>query len=284
MKKTILLLIIVMATMSINAQVIHVFKNGITTPEATYIDSDTHQYKAVFEQADANLLTGMFSVSATKKVQFTKGNLYWDGSEFKFEANQTDFPTSWDTSHVGCFFWTSLADYQSGNASYMPWAESYSYSSQSTGDKFWCGEDNPLTVEGTSGLYTLTGGKNGEWSYLFYGRTNANKLYKMPVTVTNGETQLTYCVIIAPDDFTGTLKDSYTLDEVNAAGLVCLPPAGVILNKKFYDNGGNYWSATPNSDNSWSAYMLQFSGEMVHYVTFDERSYCQSIRLVHTIK
>lgn len=35
-------------------------------------------------------MTGVFSISSTKKVVFSKGNLYYDGSEFKFEENQTD--------------------------------------------------------------------------------------------------------------------------------------------------------------------------------------------------
>ena len=34
---------------------------------------------------------GDFSVSLTKKVKFTKSNLYWNGSAWKFEANQTGF-------------------------------------------------------------------------------------------------------------------------------------------------------------------------------------------------
>ena len=104
-------------------------------------------------EPDPNLLTGAFSVSATKQVQFTKSNLYWDGSAFKFEENQTDYQTSYNASHVSHFYWTRLSDYQSGTADYMPYTETYSSSGGSTADKFWCSVDNPLTVEGTSDLY-----------------------------------------------------------------------------------------------------------------------------------
>ena len=58
---------------------------------------------------DPNLLAGEFSVSATKKVQFTKGNLYWTGSAYAFEANQGDCPNTWGEGdnagkHVGHFY------------------------------------------------------------------------------------------------------------------------------------------------------------------------------------
>lgn len=42
---------------------------------------------------DSDWLSGEISVSDTKKVRFTKGNLYWDGSNFKMESNQYDYRT-----------------------------------------------------------------------------------------------------------------------------------------------------------------------------------------------
>lgn len=202
----------------------------------------------------SELLPGKFSVSDTKQVQFTSGNLYWDGSAFKIEANQTDYPTVWDTAHVGLFFWTNLKDYQTGTASYMPYAESHNYSMRSMDDKFWCGEDNPLTVGGTTDLYALSA---DEWEYLFKSRKSASRLYKTGVDVYNGEITYKNCIVIAPDDFTGTLKMSYTIEVINAIGLVCLPSAcasridGLTFIEDF-----NYWTATPDLELEYIAYVL----------------------------
>ena len=223
-----------------------------------------------------HLLDGTFSVSSTKKVQFTKANLYWDGSAYHFEDNQTDYPTDpWDPNHVGNFYWTNLTDYQSGNANYMPYAQSYSCSSRSTSDKFFCGEDNPLTVDGTSGCFALS---NDEWYYLISSRANASNLCKCGVSV-GGKAN---CLIIAPDGFSSTLKSSYTLDEVSSLGLVCLPAAGRRRGSSFgsAESWGGYWSSTPNSSDSYNAYYLLFYSDNVGTYGYDSRDYGRSLRLV----
>ncbi|MCQ2196776.1 MAG: Ig-like domain-containing protein [Bacteroidaceae bacterium] len=222
--------------------------------------------------SDDNVLPGTFSVSATKQVQFTKSNLYWNGSAYKFEANQTDYPTEWNPNHVGHFYWTNLTDYQSGNAAYMPYTEEYSYSSQSETDKFFCGEENPLTVEGANGFFVLN---QREWNYLINSRTNASSLFKYGVTVGTKAN----CLIIAPDDFIGTLKSYYTLDEVGSLGLACLPAAG-------WRNGSSFAAAE-----TWGLYCLPkpYGSDLTNVVYFGsdvvsridhDRYYGCSIRLV----
>ncbi|MCQ2196745.1 MAG: hypothetical protein MJZ60_04390 [Bacteroidaceae bacterium] len=222
----------------------------------------------------ANLIDGTFSVSSTKKVQFTKGNLWWDGSAYHFEANQTDYPTSWNANHVGHFFWTSSKDYLSGKTSYMPYAQSCDYSSRSNIDKFFCGEENPLTVDGTSGCFALS---NDEWGYLIYTRANASSLRKYGVTV-SGKVN---CLIIAPDGFSSTLKSSYTLDEVNSLGLVCLPAAGSrngsSLDRAEY--GAGYWSSTLIGSLNNALYFEFYSSNVDSNVAFS-CSYGFSVRLV----
>lgn len=175
------------------------------------------------EAVDPNVFPGEFSVSDSKSVHFTKSNLYWNGSAFKFEANQTDFPTSWDENHVGHLFWTSITDYN--NNKNMPYSLMFSLSDAGPSDKLWCGEENKITVDGTSGLYVLDNAWRSGYNYLLDKRENYAKLRKYSVIVTNNGTS-TRCTVIAPDDFTGTLKSTYTLEEANALGLVCLPEAG----------------------------------------------------------
>ncbi len=243
------------------------------------------------------LLSGLFSVSPAKKVQFAKGNLWWDGSAYHFEANQTDYPhnAKFNPNHVGHFYWTNLIDYQEGDASRMPYTTSaYSYSSRSTSDKFFCGEDNPLTVDGVGGYFALS---IDEWSYLVKTtgscRKNSDKLRKNNVTVDDKKN----CLILAPDDYdftTNPLKDSYTLDEVNDLGLLCLPAVGYlsettpeqgwVYNKMIqsYEGSGCYWSSSPSSSEGKSRRFWFTTGDTYRLSeTYSERrNYALALRLV----
>lgn len=222
----------------------------------------------------STLLPGEFSVSATKKVQFTKGNLYWDGSAFKFEANQTDFPTSWDVNHVGHFYWSKTVS--------VACVPIYDNASESASDKLFCGEDNKITVEGTEGFYALS---SDEWLYLIKTRANASNLRKYGVSVTNNSTTYTNCLIIAPDGFAGTLQSSYTLADINSLGLVCLPAVG--CRQGSYDGGsvlcnagdcGYYWSSTP-AESDW-ALNLFFESDGIYASGSNTRDIGHSLRLV----
>lgn len=220
----------------------------------------------------------VFSVSPTKKVEFTKGNLYWDGKSYHFEKKQTDYPTKWNPHHVGHFYWTSLKDYKSDKLTYKPYAHSCDYSDIDC--KFFCGEDNPLTVDGISGCSVLS---CDEWDYLIFDRTNASNLRKIGVSV-DGKAN---CLIIAPDGFSGTLKSSYTLDEVNSLGLVCLPAAGWRKGSRFYsaENWGLYWSSTPGLYYSDCAYYLDVDLGSISTANFGYRNDGgHSIRLVKEVK
>jgi len=285
MKKYILSLMALVATMSINAQVVKVYKNG--TLQETYTNTATDKYKVVFEEAtapaDPNLLSGKFTVNADgKTVQFTKGNLYCNTTTspvtYGFEANQTDgmnttsAGATWDANHVGHFFWSKDAA--------VAYAQSYS-DSGSTSDKFFCGEDNKITVEGTEGLYALS---KEEWKYLIQTRADASNLYKKGVTVAGKSN----CLIIAPDGFKGTIADSYTADTwatAEADGLVCLPAAGYNDNEKGFKFGGSncyYWSSSPATSGSNNAYCLKYtsSEKKVYSAESFYRKYGMSVRLV----
>lgn len=221
-------------------------------------------YPIVFSNnyTDPNILAGEFSVSASKRVKFTKSNLYWDGIAFKFEKNQYDYPTTWRTDHVGHFFWTKTAA-----ASY---AANYDDGTNSIIDvPFFAQSNGGLTVEGTTGLFVLT---SSEWSFLLNSRSS--NLSKIDVTVGSSS----HCLVIAPDGFSQPLKGSYTIEELNSLGLVCLPLAGARTGTRFDDHDGFYWASDPDSSPSKAKY-LQFYGQGV-VVAGDSRLYGQSIRLV----
>ena len=228
--------------------------------------------------ADPNLLPGDFSVSATKTVKFTKSNLYWDGSAFKFEANQYDYQTSWDVNHVSHFFWTKTE----ANS----YAASYSDGTIAVDDvPFFAESQGGLTVEGTEGLYALS---SAEWTYLIETRDNASSLYKNGVRVAGAYD----CLIIAPDGYTGTIAESYTAEAwatAEALGLVCLPAVGYRRGTELGLGGiyGNYWSSSPYANDADCAHDLVFRSGFGHGEArinparcYDSRDYGWSLRLV----
>lgn len=221
-------------------------------------------------------LPGAFSVSGDKQVQFTKGNLYWDGENFAVEENQNVGATTWSADHVGHFFWATTA----ANA-YAASPTQY-YFNHST-DRFFCDgsdDEHKVSIDGKANYYALS---QDELYYLLWERANHEALYKYPVTVGD----VNCCLVIAPDDFEGDIAETYTLDELNAAGLVCLPPTSY----RYLDYGTSeyivdenalggymYWSSTIDEDNwihylygtaGWNYYDQGFSGYTTMQSTYE---------------
>jgi len=245
---------------------------------------------------DPNLLSGDFSVSATKKVKFTKGNLYYSStdSQYHLESAQnvtfrTLGQTNYTAAHVCHFYWANATDWQTTGKE--PWASTYSYSSQSGSDKFFCGEENKMTVDDSPGLYALSGGNNGEWYYLLNSRPNASSLRKNGVSVTTSAGTVANCAVIAPDGYDYTahpLQTSYTAEEWAAAealGLVCLPAAGTRFNSQLNLQGtdGDYWASGVYSENVVYTNVL-FIQSTYFNLNCAERYWCYSIRLVKTVE
>lgn len=134
----------------------------------------------------------------------------------------------------------------------------------------------------TNGWRTLS---KDEWKYLFGNTTERKNKYKTGVTV-NGKAN---CIVVAPDvclngySFDNT-KTSYTLEEwktAEAAGLVCLPPAGSREGSTVSDvsSKGYYWSSTCNY--AYMAYYL--SSSSVSTTSTSNRYYGYSVRLVKVV-
>lgn len=282
--------------------------------EGTISESKANSYKnLIYSQAmnassvsvsrnkiyNINFATSLakFSVSATKKVNFTKGNLWCNTTTnpvtWHLESNQYDYPTSWDTNHVGHFFWTKDAS--------KSYSVSYGESSCTSGDVPFFAQ---IKVDDTSDLYALS---STEWKYLLNtswassgARTQYNRYAKANVNNKAG-------LLIFPDGYS-VIVSSTGIAEVNSrsaafptssipiatwtsmesAGVVFLPASGTRDNYgRLWDSGvyGNYWSATPKS---WSdAYFLQFYYKATNDTYIDPSIYVQrmdgySIRLVRT--
>lgn len=217
-------------------------------------------------------VNGIFTVNDSgKKVKFAKGNLYWDGSIFKFEKHQYDYPTTWDANHVGHFFWSKTAS--------VAYAASYSDSDKTTSDTFFAADGGAIED------YTVL--SKNEWQYLIDNAIAKNEV------IIDGKS----CTVLKPDGFSGTVADTYTAAEwvaAEASGLVALPFAGQrggliysggwldIDSTSFYGAGsyGYYWSFTPDSSVAGSARPAYFDPGQANMDSLSARFSGYPVRLV----
>lgn len=173
-----------------------------------------------------------FGTSDDVKVAFAKGNLVWDGS-FKMHDHQYDYEGVWSDSKIDLFNWSKDAN--------IARARSYSDGGRTISDTFFAANDGVFT-----GWDVLTA---DEWYYLISTRPNsldnAFAVRKPGVTVCGVKN----CLVLAPDDNKTEILSSYNASQwadAEAAGYVCLPPAGFRIGGTVSDedNYGYYWSTT----------------------------------------
>ena len=196
-----------------------------------------------------------FSVGENTTVEFAPGNLYWDGSAFRFEANQWSFASTWDASHVSHFKWSDAANAVTSN---------YSFSGN-----LFCASN--FTVDGDSHTWrTLS---NSEWDYLLYTRTNALSLRAWKDLGNNVKG-----LVILPDGDASVMSSISSTADLETYGAVFLPAAGLRRGTDVYDAGslGYYWSGTPYDDGAYD--MNFYSGNVS--VNYGYPNYGYSVRLV----
>lgn len=251
---------------------------GTTTITATSTDGSNISASCLVTVVSAmseNLLRGKFSVSDTKQVQFTRGNLYWDGHDYHIEPSQDNFYSVWDPSHVNHFFWTNSADADVDDR--YPYLPKYAYGPRNVKDEFFA---MGITVDGTENLTTLSA---NEWKYLLGTNPTRNGLYRYDVYVDN----IPHCIAIAPDGYEGTLQPTYFTSNPDARDLVFLMPLGkrsntsITLTNKISDV--MYWTSTPASSAAGSATYIYHPNTTVQGATI-ERSTGLPIRLVKTVE
>ena len=232
-------------------------------------------------------ISGVFSVSSTKKVYFSKGNLRYASSKWSFFDNQYDYYTSQSADAWDKFGWSTSATTYGMHTS--------DYNSAYSGDFVDWG-----ATMGT-GWFTLS---SDEWTYLINTRsastvngTENGRYAKAQVNAVGG-------FIIVPDTYThpdgvaaptgvnstlntGWNGNSYTVADwtkMESAGCVFLPAAGYREGSLVSDLGtsGNYWSATPDGTNR--AYRLLFTSDAVNPAIGYGRSYGCSVRLVRQVE
>ena len=226
-------------------------------------------------------LAGKFSVSASKQVQFSKGNLVatidaaGTPTAWKFAANQYDC--------LGEGGANKTIGTAAGDVDFFGWstvATTYGIStSKNNADYSGDFVDWGNNIGDGSTWRTLS---KDEWVYLFETCTNASSLYECGVTVCGKKN----CVIIAPDNWdtsANPLQTSYDATAwatAEAAGLVCLPAAGSRYGSDvdYIGDVGYYWSSTAGGSND--AYNVYFISNDVYPGLSDFRNRGSSVRLI----
>ena len=287
-----------------------------TQANVTFVNGQYYTVAAKLEPK--GMLPGTFSVSGSKKVHFSQGNLQatYDGSSWTwaFADNQygraagntkvtATSPYISGEGTVDLFGWVGGSSTFDGVAQYGITSSTATnningYGNNSTENlKFDWGT---LAISNggntaNSGWCTLTGGSNGEWQYLFNGRTTTTRYAKATVASKSG-------VILFPDVYThptdltapqsvNTRDAAYTTNtfdadawaKMEAAGAVFLPAAGYRHESSVGDlDHGYYWSSTTGDKNN--ARTVHFRSGSLDPNSSSNRSYGCSVRLVCTVK
>mgnify|MGYP003292658418 CR=1 FL=1 len=214
---------------------------------------------AYWIELPVGVLPGKFSVSATKQVYFSKGNLWADGEKaLHFEANQYGFNSSYESSHVSYFTWSNTIE--------------SAVSDSNNGDNLFCDEDNKVSVDGSGAIYYAL--SEEEWLYLFNNHPNK----WVTVNGVNG-------YVIAPDGFAETIADSYADDTALAAdNLIFLPAAGTREDSAVFGVGDfcSYWSSS--AFDAANAYLMESNEYEISRDWYHRRNFGCSIRLVTDVK
>lgn len=239
-------------------------------------------------------LPGAFSVSATKKVYFSKGDLQYQASTqtWRFAANQYTKIGSSNASISATYTgWIDLYGWGTGGNPIQTSTSNSNYS------KFTDWGINKIQNGGNQANLWRTLSKE-EWEYLFSGRTNATK--KRSLARVNGINGY----IFLPDtwslpsglSFKANVSDSYftntyTIEQwsqMEQNGAIFLPSAGYREGKTYhtyqYGEGGNlYWSS--DASGTTKAWTFEFLNTLITYpyyirVTDIGRSQGRSVRLV----
>lgn len=283
MKKFFTAVIALMMTISVSAQFYIYLSNG----EVLQADSIS------LIGPISGTLSGTFSVSETKKVHFSQGNLQYVGTSWRFAEHQWDtFGESQSDNHRDLFGWGT------GN---NPNNVSTDYNDYAIFDEWG---DNLITNGGNTAKKwrTLT---MDEWGYLFFTRTDAATLFGFgSVNDVNG-------IILLPDNWALPAGASFIastmqglIDEggnfynpnddnfshntytpaqwevMESAGAVFLPAAGYRIGTEVREmnSSGYYWSSTPCYQ--LDAYILDFRSFNLYPQDRSARECARSARLV----
>ena len=214
-------------------------------------------------------------------MQFSKGNLQatYDGSKYSwgFAAKQYDFVgKAAGNTTIGSQTSGAVVDLFGWSTATTTYGINTSTSSSDYSGDF---KDWGTAIDGNGTWRTLS---TAEWQYLI-NKNNDETIrkgkYKYGVTVC----EKANCLILAPDDFTGTIEalyDATAWASAEAAGLVCLPAAGSRYGS-YVDLVGDLglcWSSTAYGSDD--AYHVYFHSDNVYPGLSGDRLSGFSVRLI----
>ena len=242
--------------------------------------------------AQTGMINGLFSVSATKRVYFSKGNLQYDGTNWKFAENQWEVLGANGTGATGTatnypmdfFTWGNIDSPTYNGTTY------YTENADLSGITDWGSRMG-------SGWYTLS---KDEWLYLFgmessntdkSGHARYRKYFRATVNGVTG-------IVVLPDDLSGisdipaesnrgtasNFAKTYTTDAWSAmesAGCVFLPTAGFRKTDASVSHvgwSGFYWEST--AYDAGKAYTVGFDNTFVDPAGNFDRTFGFAVRLV----
>ena len=238
-------------------------------------------------------LDSLFSVSATQKVYFSKGNLQYQAANniWRFAMYQYDYLgadnqyiSSTNKRWIDLFCWATSGYHDPTdnlNTAYQPWSTSGSFGpSSNMGEQSLINESrqydwgvhNPIANGGNqpNQWRTLTA---EEWIYLLNSRPNATNLSRYDCTV-NGVKGL----LLLPDNWTAPSGFVFNASDVyegndwallEGSGAVFLPYAGSrtgtsvsgIGSMEYYSRTSNYWSSSARPYTSLAKVMYGYYGD-----------------------
>ena len=242
--------------------------------------------------AQTGMINGLFSVSPTKRVYFSKGNLQYDGTNWKFAASQWEVLGANGTGATGTATNYPMDFFTWGNID----SPTYNGTTYYTGNADLSGITDWGSRMG-SGWYTLS---KDEWLYLFgmeenntdkSGHARYRKYFRATVNGVKG-------IVLLPDDLSGisdipaesnrgtasNFAKTYTTDAWSAmesAGCVFLPTAGFRKTDASVSHvgwSGFYWEST--AYDASKAYTVGFDNTFVDPAGNFDRTFGFSVRLV----
>ena len=303
MKKSFLLVLLCMLASVLPAQKkMYVWQGKTPTEfEILTVDSVTFADAEPTPTPEPKPLNGVFSISATKQVQFSTGNLQytqstqtWSFAAQQYEAiGKANVADGALADKIDLFGW-------SGSTGTAQWGISISSSNTDYSGDF---ADWGQNIGGSTTWRTLT---DDEWTYLLDTRTNASTLNGVArINLSEDGSEYANGLILLPDNWTDPVGiafnsgfasssdaqayadyQTFTIDQwktLEAAGAVFLPASGSRDGTDVYDvgYGGYYWSATLyGKTNAW---FLRFTPN-VERTNMDYRYYGRAVRLVRDVK
>jgi hypothetical protein len=268
---------------------------GVTEGQTVTLKySGTREVKSIKATSDAAaaepaaFINGKFSVSDTKQVYFSKGNLRYVSGAWSFFDNQYDYYATYSADAWDKFGWSNSTN-------------NYGMSTSTNNNDYKYDLVDWGTVPGIgSGWRILT---LAEWQYLFSTRSASTVNSVANARYTKGKVNNVYGIILFPDTYThpdgvtnpvgindtgntgwnGNNYNATDWGKMEAAGCVFLPAAGYRDGTSVSSLGS---SCSYRSSTRYSPSMVQyiyFESSLLNLETHNVGYYGQCVRLVREV-